>query len=330
MGHRAVINKTDFVKWFTRATRDVTEEGSFSRFELLHSVSGQAPERIEVFPASEITDLEDFATILDTSSKHDAATRLGGTPERYVIAAYRGEATEPEVSYPWLVEPTPRAMSLGESSDPPTNTGQLAQHMRIVNDLHRLLANQSMVSQSHLVDDLERERRRRLEAEAELEELHHAQANAQGPMNMLAGVITQMLPILVAQFMTPHPGAAKLSGQSTMQQMSLPPAPSVNTGVSGIEFDALIKLFQELSPAELMGILQAVSQIHQLALMEIQKTITDGGDLNLVKLSARNLLAELSPQELERVAGAMTPEHAGLFIEIYKAMARGGVEEPKA
>lgn len=310
-----MLNKAELQKWLERQSRDVTENGAIEKFILYHTVSGAGNEKVETFPASEQT-VEDFVSILDSTTRNDAATHVGGMPERYQLVAVREGDPDGSAYFAWLVEPINR-VSMGESSDPPTPVGERAQSMRHQEQLHKLLVTQQAVTLGNLVDENNRERTKRLEAEAELEMYIQRERDSNGPVNALAGMLTQVLPVLLAQFLqTPAPKA--VGAAPSVMSLQAPP-----TGVQGIEYEALLKLIDELSPAELMGASSSVTQAHQLAVFEIKKGLDEKASPDLLKVAAFNLMGDLSQPEFEGIIGAMTPEHAQVFVEIYKAMAKG-------
>lgn len=314
-----MLSKSDLVSWLSRMASDVTENGAIERYDLLHSVTGAGAERIDTFPANE-NPVEDLAEILDKTAKHDASSRLGGTPERYVVVAFREGDQDAFSQYGFLVEPSPGRFNggIGDPTEPANQAGLTGQLMRH-NEVHaKLLAGQSGILLSQYADELATERRRRLEAEEERDEFVRRAREASGPVNVLAGLLTSILPVLVAQFMQPTgtaPGTAAV-GPGPVPPGALGPKPT-----DSVEFEALLKLVEELSPPELQGCAMKVSEVHQLAFFELYKGLTEKtANREMLKVAAGNLLSELSPEELSGILETLTEGHAQIFLAIYKGL----------
>lgn len=155
------------IKWLNRQSADLTEEGAITLYELYHAVTGENPERLERFPASD--DNEELSHSIWSIAEHDASTRTSGRVQRYLICAYRDKENEPSSSHPFKV--MGKAVNiLSDDSDPASEKGALGAVMSQNKALHNTLMQLTEATSGRLARDLEVERRKREALETRLME----------------------------------------------------------------------------------------------------------------------------------------------------------------
>ncbi|MFZ5895047.1 MAG: hypothetical protein ACOY0T_28565 [Myxococcota bacterium] len=319
------------IKWLTPLLSDLTEQGPITRFELIHVVEGEHPERLELWTlsAESLPDAQEFGTEIWERADADAQSRAAGQPQRYVVYAYRGQNELHETQHAFLARGRAQLGRLGDDSEPPTTKGLLAHFMRHDESIHRLLmsANESLLGR--LAHDLERERVARQKAEeinwsmfekyqglldreherrlAEAKELMKARR-----MDELMGVVTALLPILATKFLANGQAGANaptMAGSQRQAELVDPKDAAVREFLSG------------LSESEVSSVLASLSPSNQLALIELHRSFSDetatAADVMARHLAIRKFLKGLNENEMKSILASLSESNRQRLLVLY-------------
>lgn len=256
-------------KFIARQIGIVFEDASVSRFELLHA-SPESAERLQMLPfVPQETRTDELATELYELAQADAKARCSATPERYGITAHVEGQAEPVAQMSFVIAPTARFGSLFENSEEPNQKGQTSQLMRHTERMHQMMLQMTDVTLGRLMaenlqlrGELDKYRARENETRElydaaldakEERELRQASALMKAKrIDQMGGLLVSMAPALLA---------------SLFKSKGLPLAAD-SVGASAIK-----QFMGELSEAEMKGILSALSPTHQMALIEVYRSM---------------------------------------------------------
>jgi hypothetical protein len=218
----------------------------------------------------------DVAQELWDTAETDAATRVTGRMQRYVMVAFRADDDEPESRHPFTMNGKARMDLLGGDTEGPTPSGHLAQLMRHDERMHQTVMQITETTHGRLMRDLESERARRIVLEdrqmegfqmmQDLQDRKHerdaenrkAEQAAQRHDQMMA-MLMSMAPLVISKMMGPAATAAVGSAAA------LPAA--------GARDESIHQFLKSLTEQDAMGIIGSLgkSPEKQMALMEIYK-----------------------------------------------------------
>jgi len=213
--------ENQFCTWVGRRASDITEDGGISHFTCFHD-SGDGYERLGAHRSPSVDHEEeaaDVAQILWDMAEKDASTRLGTNTERYVVIAYRdvGGTEEEDSQYSFTLHGRNRRLSAIGDSEPATEKGVLGQQMRVIGELHKLLAdvnqstNQQLTSENaRLANRLKSEEEMRLKSFEIMQDLmdrkqdrdlNRAEAEQRAKrVDQVAEFALSMMPLMMAKF----------------------------------------------------------------------------------------------------------------------------------
>ncbi len=320
---------------------DVTEEGSISRFDLMHTTDGGLAERIAACrlkgPGED--DALDIVQTLWSEAEHDTTSREGGTSERYVILAFRSDTQQdPEAQYGFRIQC--KAPFSGASSEAPSEKGERAQSMRHSNENHNIMLRFAEAVGGRLAGELDRETKRRHELEEKIAKMSDAFEDHQDrrldreilragllQREKLMGDVVQslvpLIPLVAAGLISKFAGAGtdKNGKHSEVAKML-----TANSGVS--ERETLLKtFFANLDDAEGAKLLEAIKPLNRTALIEIH-LLMQRGDESMkpaVDSAIQKFLKALGADEVMRAMNCLAPASRERFMQIYAAY--GAIEE---
>ena len=133
------------IKWIQARLTDIDstedENRAIVRFELFHTVDGEGGSRVHTISVTTPMNVQDTARDVWMMAEADSETRSDGTPQRYTVAAFNVQDREPAYQFPFLIRPNPLNSSrlLGQSTEPPTEKGVVANILRHNESLNRML-----------------------------------------------------------------------------------------------------------------------------------------------------------------------------------------------
>lgn len=319
-------------KWITRMMADLTEEGLPQRFELFHTVDGSA-ERLSICRVKEGSDASDIAQTLYDEARNDMDTRTGGH-QRYTVALFRSEnQSEPEVQFPFRLQPRIGSAWTGGDTEQPTEKGERAQQMRMTNDMHNMMMRYAGTLGGQLSEALEKERaeRQRLEEKlskqaAEFEDLQDRRLERQlmrderiARDKMLldvVGSLTPIIPIVAGKLLG---GLMKdKNGHESPAAKALIPADA-----EARSREVLLKeLFSNLSDEEKKGLFGALKPMHRIALFEVggaAEKITDDLSRATFDKAMQKFLKSLDPKEVMGIMSALDQGNRNRFMIVYNS-----------
>ena len=260
--------------WVLKLAGDLTEEGRIARFDLLHTVEGEMPERCHSMNVADgISDIDMIANELMTTAEQDAATRAAGSSQRYVVAAFRGKNQEADVTFPFVLSGR-RGAGFGSfgDSDSPNEKGVIGVSLRQMNESHRLIMNMANATAGHLVQENERIRAQRdkleedrfklrLEAEElldrkeerELEKARELQRAKRA--DEMIGMLLSLAPLVLSRLLGKDAG--KMVEGVALRDMSVG------------------KLLGNLSESEIMGVINSLEGQNRMVFLEAYKSYRD-------------------------------------------------------
>lgn len=125
-------------KFCQRVLGDITEDGSISHVDLIHT-SPDGHDKIDGVDLGDEPEPEDLAQKLTDRAAEDAATREPGARQRYVLRAFRAGLREHEFSCAFVVHSQAIAYGGSLDSEPADHRGLIAQDKRHREDTHRML-----------------------------------------------------------------------------------------------------------------------------------------------------------------------------------------------
>lgn len=328
----AVIQAPDHLrKWIARSLADLTEEGLIHRFELFHSVDDRA-ERLEICKVRDKeTEADDIAQLLYDSAAYDASTRPGSS-QRYIVGAFRSEQQlEPETQFPFRIVGQGATAWTGGDTEQPTEKGERAQNMRMMNELHNTMmrfADSFGGRMSHMLDK-ERERSEKLEQrlrernvdfedlqdrKLDREMLRNETLLRQKLMTDVFGSLTPLIPLVTGKLIGGFMGDK--NGQ--VAKALVPHDPSK------VSRDQQLREFLGmLEDSEKEGVFQALSAGHKITLIQIGQSFADNSEMQKAARdeAVRLFLKSLETLEFARIMGALSPASQGRFMNVYKAYA---------
>lgn len=257
-------------KWVALQFADITEAGAAKRFELYHAVEDASPERLHIFERKDDEDAGTLAQRIWDVAEMDAQNRLGGTPQRYVVAMWRADAEEFDSQTAFILHARSPGL-LGVNTDPPTDKGLVGQSQRHLENILQLALvtireNQTQAErknrdqaerleryESRMMQMLDREQElmdRSTERKiAEAREIQAARRHDQ-----LMGMVMTVGGAMMAQFMG---GKGALTAAGTLRD------------------DAIGKFLKGLSEDEAMKIFGVLPPNKQLELAELYKSYAE-------------------------------------------------------
>lgn len=257
-------------KFISRQIGLVFESASVCRFDLLHA-SPESAERLQMLPfVPQETRPEELATEIYELAQADARSRVSSTPERYGVTAHVEGQEEPVAQMSFVIAPTTgRFGNLFENSEEPNQKGQTGQLMRHTERMHQMMLQMTDVTLGRLMQEnlqLRGELDKYRSRENETRELYDAALDAkeerelrQASAVMRAKRIDQMGGLLVS--------IAPALLASLFKSKGLPAA--ADTAATS----AIKQFMGELSETEIKGVLSALSPTHQMALIEVYRSM---------------------------------------------------------
>ena len=267
----------NLVGWIRKQVADLTEDGVIDRFELWHVVDGESGERCQTISRpdgeDENFDVELLAQGIWDIAEHDSGTRTTGVPQRYVVWAFRaGAGDEPCSTHPFILRGRGASpFMMGGDTEPPTEKGQIAAHLRHSENQHRMIMHFAESLSGRLSKELDSERQLRvtlqdkvvesysvfqdlLDRKADRETEQARELSKARRHDEMMGMLMAFVPLIMA----------KLAGGKDGIGQILPK--------QGLRDHAIGKFMRELSQEEFMGILKSVSPAKQAALLEVYKS----------------------------------------------------------
>lgn len=282
------------LEWIRKLAVDLTPDGSITRLELYHAIEGNAGERlstVEMADRDEEEDPDDLAQELWDEACQDASTQPQGTHQRYIVRAFRADSTEAEEQKAFTLTGKAVSALVGGSTEPPTARGELSMNMRHADNLHAMVIRMTEATAGTAVTQLqkEREENNRLRAAsyeyAKLREemLDRSQERdirrqefqtGQARTAQLLGVVTNMLPVLIAKFVTPPAlatgtaQAASPLGVAPTDAMAAAAAPAAPA--AAVARDAAVgQLLSTVTPEQMQVLIGTFDETQTLAFVEL-------------------------------------------------------------
>lgn len=282
------------LEWIRKLAVDLTPEGTITRLELLHSIEGDMGERlstVEMADREPDEDPDDLAQELWDEACQDATTRPQGSFQRYTCRAFRADSTEPEEQKAFTM--TGRAVSAmtGGSTEPPTVRGELSMNMRHADNLHAMMLRMTEATAGTAVTQLQKEREEndRLRAasyefaklreemldRSQEREIRRAEfETSQARTAQLMGVVTNLLPVVLAKFVTP-PSLPQATAQAVSplgvapEQAIAQAAPTVEP-VAAVARDAAVgQLLSTVTPEQMQVLMGTFDEAQTIAFVEL-------------------------------------------------------------
>lgn len=257
-------------KFVTRQLNLIQVDEPVTKFELFHA-SGDAAERLQIFPiiTGETKASELAAEILEVAET-DVSTRKSSQPERYGVIALLENNPEPVGQTSFMFEARKAAFDMTfEDSEPPNTKGHTGQMMRQNETMHKLVIQMSQSTAGSLLAenqrlreeiqkyrDREDESRRVYDAAMDLKDEREISTYRQKQRinreDQLGGMLLTLAPSIIGQFLGKK-GLGEIAGAA--------------------EAVALKQFITELDEKEITGVFTALKPPHQMALMELYKTL---------------------------------------------------------
>lgn len=335
-------------KWVTRMMADLTEEGPPHRFELYHTVDGGV-ERLEIVRLKEGSEASDISQLLFDSARHDMETRSGGH-QRYTVALFRSEnQSEPEVQFPFRLQPKVGSSWSGGDTEQPTEKGERAQVMRVQNESHSIimrmaesvggrLSHENDRLHKELLEARQREHLRNLEFEdlqdrrMDREVERAARLQREKMMGDLVGSLLPLAPHVVSQLLS---AVSKIGSGGKKDESKNGHESEVAKALTPRASDAearevLLKdLFANMSQEEQKGLFQAVDPMHRMVLATLGQAasnIKTEMDKAAFDAGMQKFLKTLSSNEVVGILGALDQGNRNRFLLVYQSY---GKEEEK-
>lgn len=221
--------REEFTTWVARCQQDITARGCIMGYSLLHTMEGEAIEKLCSVGNLAQKSLESIVAELWNTAENDTDTRTSGTPQRYVVHAYRGDEEEEEPDGQFTFSLTSKSPlqrgARGTSSEPFTEKGLLGQLMRQSEETHRMLIGYSESVAGRLARELDKEKaqnndhqKERLGLMLQMQELmdknferelkrKEAQAS-QDRMEQIMQMVMGLAPMLLSSFIAKGQGSA--------------------------------------------------------------------------------------------------------------------------
>lgn len=314
---------------------DLTEEGLPHRFELFHTVDGHA-ERMHIERMKEGSEAGDIAQILYDTARHDADTRNGGH-QRYTVALFRSESqSEPEVQFPFRIQPRAGSSWSGGDTEQPTERGERAQVLRIQNEGHALIMRMADAVGGRLTHalDKERERSERLERELqrrnlEFEDLQDRRMDREVEragrlmrekmMGDLVGSLLPLAPLIVGQVIS-RLGKKPEEKNGSESKLAKQLAPTNKDAEARLVL--LQELFGNMTNAEQQSLVEALKPLHKMGLVTLIQQ-AGGADSELERRSfdagMQKLMKDLGSEEVMGIMAALDQANRNRFLAIYQS-----------
>lgn len=311
---------------------DLTEDGLPQRFELYHTVDGGA-ERLSIIRLKEGVDASDVAQSLYDDARNDMDTRDGGY-QRYTVALFRSESqSEPEVQFPFRVQPRIGRAWSGGDTEQPTEKGERAQNMRMVNDMHNMMMKYAATLGGQMSAELDKVRTERALLEdklrkqaAEFEDLQdrrldrelvRAERIARDKIfTDVASALLPVIPIFVGKMLG---GVMKdKNGHESPVAKALVPADAEARSRETI----LKELFANMSDPEKQGLFSALKPMHRITLFEVAKAaeqISDDMTRATFDKAMQKFLKSLSTEEVMGILDALDQGNRNRFMVVYRS-----------
>lgn len=240
-----------------------------SRFELYH-VGSEGSERVQVFPfVPSETRVDELAAEIFDIAENDAQSRQSSTPERYGLSGFIESDANGVGQVSFSFEAKSSRFSDFESSEGPSQRGQTSQLMRHTERMHQMMCQMTEVTLGRLMQEnvsLRLELDKHLKREDETRQAYNAAMdlkdereikNAEALMvakrkDQMGGMLLSMAPAILSQVL----GGKGMKGPA-----------STATEIAVKQF------MGELTQEEISGVLKALSPSHQMALLEVYKTL---------------------------------------------------------
>jgi hypothetical protein len=331
-------------KWVTRMCADLTDEGPPHRFELYHTVDGSV-ERLAIHRLKEGDSAEDIAQALFDEAKHDLETRESRA-QRYTIALFRSEEQQqPEVQYPFRIQPAAGSAWSGGDTEQPTEAGKRAMEMRVMNEAYGLMGRMAESMGGRMSLELDRERAARYKAEEEARRMRQenedladrrldrelARASELMQQKLIGDMMTSLVPLV------PHVAGALLSrfmndGKKNGKEHETPRkmfAPVKDADMSSRE-TLLRELFANLSDEEKQGLVGSLSALNKMAIVTLASKAQEAkDDIQRAAFDAgmQKFMKGLSSEEVMGVMASFDQGNRNRFMLIYQSY---GKAEEKA
>ena len=270
------------LQWIARCQQDITSKGGVQSYALLHTMEGEAVEKLCSVGALESKSLETIMAELWNTAENDTDTRTNGTPQRYVVHAFRGdeEEEEPDAQYAFsIISKSPLARGTrGTSTEPPNERGLLSQLMRQTEETHRMLIGYSESVAGRLARELDKEKaqnsdhqKERLGLMLQMQELmdknferelkrKEAEAASQRTEQIM-GMLMGLAPMLLAKVLESKGGGA-VAG--LLQAHAAPTNPARDVAIG--------QFLQSLEGEQLQAILSAVGPEKGAVMLQIYES----------------------------------------------------------
>lgn len=330
-------------RWITRMMADITEEGTPDRFELFHTVDGAA-ERLGKYKVNDGDAAGELAQLIYDEARHDADTREN-KHQRYTVCLYRSESqSEPEVQYPFRIQPRPGTNWSGGDTEQPTEKGERAQMMRMQNDGHTIIMrmaetfaakmsieNERLSRQNRELEELRRKDALQLEdlADRRLErELERAKiVQREKFFGDIVGSLIPLVPV-IASGLTSKVFANKGSdknGHESAAAKSLIPANAEASSRSVV----LRELFANMDESEQEGVLKAIHPLRRMVMMTLAQQLNNATtDMEKAAFDAgmQKFMKSLEASEIMNILAALDQGNRNRFMLIYQSYGKSEEE----
>ncbi len=324
--------------WLTRICADITEDGAYSKYELLHNVEGEPGECIDTWPASldapRIAD--ELAREIWEAANQDADSRVTSLPERYTLRAFRRSTEIHEAQFSFLIQSRRAILRYGSASEPATEKGALAYSMRHAENAFRLMAGAGDALIGRLKSEVERESRLRIEAD---EKCIKMMAECQALLDLssqrrideakalmrekrideVLAALTPIIPVIVEKLVTSL-GASRLpeaSPRGPALEHSQTEVPMLERKRDPV-VEELMKFVNQLSPEEMQTIQAGLEPKKALIFAEVLKAIAEGTTSPVaIKFAVQKFLKSLSEHETLAIFKALSQPNGEKLMRLY-------------
>lgn len=254
------------LSWISGRMADLTNEGSFIRFDLYHAeVGGNAEKLKSVTLGDEGDDPADIAALFWDIAEDDASTRSPGVPQRYSVLGFRSETgTEPDERKSFNLH-SPSNSIFNGNTETPDPKGVIAASLRQNENMHRLMVAMTEATSGRLASEVKRlddENQKLRDGQLSTFELVQdlqdrklerglAQSEAEAKakrMDDLLDLGKILIPVVLAKLVPGTPAATSAVG-------------------SGVK-----NLLMGMKEAEFEGVLNALSPANKMALINMYET----------------------------------------------------------
>lgn len=336
----------DLIKWCKQILMEVQEDGGTERVELWHHVEGEGGDRLHIFKNLSEHQPEDLAEAIWEAADGDRKTRSAGMIQRYAAQAFAGADDSdgiPEYMHAFIMTGGAAANMFGDDTEPSTPAGQAKQGMRLVEQLHKMLMQQTEMTAGRLARDYREERDARIKAENKLLEgfelyqklldktherdLERAeQVQNAKRTDQFMGLLMSVAPIVLMRFLPAQGGSA--SGPAAPDGSSSPATTGSTIGplISGSPRSiALGRILLSIPRESAQTLLGSLSQMTQIAVMQLVASYQesppgfDKSKDDLRDIAIREMLRTLSKSELLAILMALDRESQQEFLAIVKS-----------